>query len=285
LWAVRNLQKEPSSISGARLLDLERLNVNYGPVRALHDIDLSVARGTTVSLVGESGSGKSTLGRAIVGLQPPSSGRMAYDGMPLPGELRARDRGLMQRIQLIHQIPDTAMNPRHTVRKLLARPLELFQGLGGRDLDRAIIGLLERIELSSTFIDRLPNELSGGQKQRICIARALAARPELIICDEVTSALDQVVQEEILRLLIDIQKDTGMTYLFITHDIATVRAISNEVVVMHKGKVVERGSSEYVLNAPQQAYTKLLLSSVPKMDPDWLSGLLEARQKSPTSFR
>lgn len=285
LWAVRNLQKAPSAGSGERLLEVERLNVNYGPVRALHAVDLSVARGTTVSLVGESGSGKSTLGRAIVGLQPPASGRMAYDGKPLPGELRARDRGLMQRIQLIHQLPDAAMNPRHTVRKLLARPLELFQGLGGRGLERAIIGLLERIELSSTFIDRLPNELSGGQKQRICIARALAARPELIICDEVTSALDQVVQEEILRLLIDIQKDTGVTYIFITHDIATVRAISDEVVVMHKGRVVERGSNEQVLNAPQQAYTKLLLSSVPRMDPDWLSGLLEARQKSPIPLR
>jgi peptide/nickel transport system ATP-binding protein len=137
--------------------------------------------------------------------------------------------------------------------------------------------LLDQIELSESYLDRLPNELSGGQKQRVCIARALAAEPELIICDEVTSALDQIVQEEILKLLMRLQKETNVSYLFITHDIATVRAIADEIVVMYQGKVVQQGLKSKVLSPPHPAYTELLLSSVPEMDPDWLTRLLEAR--------
>ena len=143
-----------------------------------------------------------------------------------------------------------------------------------------VVALLESIELDESYIDRYPSELSGGQKQRISIARALAAEPELIICDEVTSALDQIVQEEILKLLMKLQKDTNVTYLFITHDIATVRAISDEIVVMHKGKVVQQGLKSKVLNPPYPAYTELLLSSVPEMDPDWLTRLLKKREKA-----
>ena len=140
-----------------------------------------------------------------------------------------------------------------------------------------MVELLESIELDESYIDRLPGELSGGQKQRICIARALAAEPELIICDEVTSALDQIVQEEILKLLMRLQKETNVSYLFITHDIATVRAIADEIVVMYQGKVVQQGPKSKVLSPPYPAYTELLLSSVPEMDPDWLTRLLEKR--------
>jgi peptide/nickel transport system ATP-binding protein len=236
-----------------------------------------VPRGRTVAVVGESGSGKSTLARAIVGLLPPTSGQILFDGTPLPRALKQRNKETLRRIQLIYQMPDTALNPRQTVRDVIGRPLEFYRGLSGRELDRKVGELLRLIELDEGLIDRLPSELSGGQKQRICIARALAAEPDIIICDEVTSALDQIVQEEILKLLMRLQQETGVTYLFITHDIATVRAIADEVVVMHRGKVVEQGPKAEVLSPPHPAYTDLLLSSVPEMDPDWLTGVLARR--------
>jgi peptide/nickel transport system ATP-binding protein len=163
------------------------------------------------------------------------------------------------------------------VRDVIGRPLEFYLGLKGQERDRKVVELLELIELSEDLIDRFPGELSGGQKQRVCIARALAADPELIICDEVTSALDQIVQEGILKLLLKLQKETNVSYLFITHDIATVRAIADEIVVMYQGKVVQQGLKSKVLSPPHPAYTELLLSSVPEMDPDWLTRLLEAR--------
>jgi peptide/nickel transport system ATP-binding protein len=167
------------------------------------------------------------------------------------------------------------------VRDIIGRPLEFYLGLRGSDNDKRVVELLEAIELDESYIDRYPGEVSGGQKQRISIARALAAQPEIIICDEVTSALDQIVQEEILQLLMKLQRETNVTYLFITHDIATVRAIADEIVVMHRGKVVQQGLKSVVLNPPYPAYTELLLSSVPQMDPDWLTGLLAKRKTSP----
>jgi len=172
---------------------------------------------------------------------------------------------------------DTAMNPRQTVGDIIGRPLEFYLGLRGRDQERRVIELLEMIELDASFYDRLPDELSGGQKQRICIARALAAEPDIIICDEVTSALDQIVQEGILNLLQRLQDEFGIAYLFITHDIATVRAISDEIVVMWQGKVVEQGMKNEILSPPHPDYSELLLSSVPEMDPDWLDTLLAQR--------
>ncbi|WP_028710707.1 ABC transporter ATP-binding protein [Paracoccus pantotrophus] len=277
LWAVRELTK-PQQPGGEPLLTVRNLQVHYGSKIALDDVSITVPRGRTVSLVGESGSGKSTLGRAICGLLPPTSGRIEYDGKPLPPRLAQRDASMLRRIQMIHQLPDTALNPRHTVRDVIGRPIEVFQKKRGKALTNAVVELLDRIELGPQFLDRLPAEMSGGQKQRLCLARALAAEPDLIICDEVTSALDQVVQEEMLRLLMDIQKDLGVTYLFITHDIATVNAISDEVVVMNQGKVIEQGPKETILQPPYPAYTELLLSSVPEMDPDWLTRLLAQRR-------
>lgn len=279
LWAVRKLIKEPSQSSDIHL-SCERLTMQFGPVRALDNVSFAVPRGRTVCVVGESGSGKSTLARAITGLLPTASGVMKYNGQALAMRLQDRNRALLQKIQLIHQNPDTALNPKRTVRDMVGRPIQHFQGLQGTELRRAVIDLLGRIELDERFLERLPDELSGGQKQRICIARALAAQPELIICDEVTSALDQVVQEEILKLLLAIQKQTDMTYIFITHDIATVRAIADQVVVMNKGTVVQQGLKTEVLNPPYPAYTELLLSSVPEMNADWLTELINGRRSA-----
>jgi peptide/nickel transport system ATP-binding protein len=165
------------------------------------------------------------------------------------------------------------MNPRQTVREIIGRPLEFYLGMRGLEQTNRIVELLEMIELDASFMERLPGELSGGQKQRICIARALAAEPDFIICDEVTSALDQIVQEGILKLLLRLQEELGLTYLFITHDISTVKAIADQVVVMNQGEVVEQGLKTEVFSPPHPGYTELLLSSVPEMDPDWLSNL------------
>jgi peptide/nickel transport system ATP-binding protein len=195
----------------------------------------------------------------------------------LPAALKDRSKEQLQKIQMIYQMADTAMNPRQTVEDIIGRPLEFYLGLTGKAREEKVIKLLEMIELDDSFMDRLPSELSGGQKQRICIARALAANPEVIICDEVTSALDQIVQEGILQLLLRLQKQYNITYLFITHDIATVKAISDEIVVMLEGKVVEQGLKSEILAPPFPDYTELLLSSVPEMDPDWLTNLLADR--------
>ena len=191
--------------------------------------------------------------------------------------LSDRSKEDLRQIQMIYQSPDTSMNPRHTVRDIVGRPLEFYHNLKGKAYSERLIELLNMIELDESFVDRLPSELSGGQKQRICIARALAAEPELIICDEVTSALDQIVQEGILKLLLKLQKELNITYIFITHDIATVKAISDEVVVMHNGLVVEQGMKNEIFSPPHPDYTQLLLSSVPEMDPKWLSRILSSK--------
>ena len=230
-----------------------------------------------VLVTGPTGSGKSTTARVITGLLPQLKGEIIFDGKKLSPKLEQRSKEELRRIQIIFQMPDTAMNPRQTVDEIIGRPIEFYQGIKGKEREAKVIELLKMIELDETFLDRLPSELSGGQKQRICIARALAANPDLIICDEVTSALDQIVQEGILKLLQKLQKELGVTYIFITHDIATVKAISDEIVVMYQGEVVEQGLKSKILNPPYPDYTELLLSSVPEMDPDWLTNLLNKR--------
>ncbi|PIB24104.1 ABC transporter [Amylibacter kogurei] len=277
LWSVRALEK-PENISNDTVLEIKNVDAAYaGTVKVLHDVNIKIARGTTVAVVGESGSGKSTTARVITGLLPPLTGETLFNGEPLPPALKDRSKDQLQRIQMIYQMADTAMNPRQTVAEIIGRPLEFYHGLRGRKKQDRILELLEMIELDQTFYDRLPSELSGGQKQRVCIARALAAEPEVIICDEVTSALDQIVQEGILRLLLRLQKEYNITYLFITHDIAVVQAISDEIVVMYQGGVVEQGPKSVVMSPPHPDYTQLLLSSVPEMDPDWLSNLVDGR--------
>ncbi|MER8614636.1 ABC transporter ATP-binding protein [Mesorhizobium sp. M0435] len=278
LWAVRKLAK-PEVPADDYLLTIDNVTAAYGrAVKVLQDVSIKVPRGRTVAVVGESGSGKSTLARVVTGLLPPLSGSISFAGQALSKTLKARPKEILRRIQMIYQMPDNALNPRQTVEEVIARPLEFYLGLKGAQRDRRIGELMHMVEMSETYLDRLPAELSGGQKQRVCIARALAADPELIICDEITSALDQIVQEEILKLLMRLQRELGMSYIFITHDIATVRAIADEIVVMHQGKVVEQGLKSEILTPPHAPYTERLLSSVPEMDPDWLTRLLASRR-------
>ena len=283
LLSVRSGRREKDqSETGIRtILEVENLSASYTPgVNVLEDIDLKVEQGKTIAIVGESGSGKTSLARAITGLLPPSKGRVIYGGKELPPLLKSRNRESLRRLQMVYQMPDVSLNPKQTVRKIVGRPLDFYFGLRGREREGRIIELLEMVELSKKFIDRFPNELSGGEKQRVCIARALAAKPDLIICDEVTSALDQLVGEEILKLLQRLQNELGVTYLFITHDLATVKVISDEIVVMLNGRIVEQGPRQEVLTPPHHEYTELLLSSVPVMDPDWLDNVLKKRQSA-----
>ena len=276
LWSVRSLEKEIISPQ-APILEIKDLDAAYGTAKVLNKINISVPRGSTVAVVGESGSGKSTAARVITGLLPQLNGEVKFEGVDLPPKLENRSKEQKRRIQMIYQMADTAMNPRQTVREIIGRPLEFYLGITGSQKDSRVLELLEMIELDGRFLDRLPSELSGGQKQRICIARALAAEPEFVICDEVTSALDQIVQEGILKLLMRLQKDLNLTYLFITHDISTVKAISDQVVVMNLGEVVEQGIKSEVFSPPHPPYTELLLSSVPEMDPEWLTNLNSAK--------
>ena len=272
LWSVRSLEKTQQEAE-ASILSLQSIDAAYGVEKVLHDVSIEVPKGSTVAVVGESGSGKSTAARVITGLLPQMSGIVRFDDEDLPPALSNRSKDQKRRIQMIYQMADTAMNPRQTVREIIGRPLEFYLSMRGSEQTNRIVELLEMIELDASFMERLPGELSGGQKQRICIARALAAEPDFIICDEVTSALDQIVQEGILKLLLRLQEELGLTYLFITHDISTVKAIADQVVVMNQGEVVEQGLKTEVFSPPHPDYTELLLSSVPEMDPDWLSNL------------
>ena len=277
LWAVRSIAK-PAEDAPDNVLEIKGVDAAYSAsLKVLHGVSIAVPRGRTVAIVGESGSGKSTTARVVTGLLPPMSGEILFNGAPLSPDLKSRSKDQLRQIQMIYQMADTAMNPRQTVREIIGRPVEFYHGLKGRERDARVKELLEQIELDESFLHRLPGELSGGQKQRICIARALAAEPDVIICDEVTSALDQIVQEGILQLLLRLQKDLGISYIFITHDIATVRAISDRIVVMYQGRVVEQGLKDEILAPPHADYTETLLASVPEMDPDWLTGILETQ--------
>ncbi len=285
LLSVRTLTEDRvlSDAEDDVVLEIDNVSASYtgkASEKVLEDINLVVRRSRTVALVGESGSGKSTLARVITGLLPPLSGKILYDGKVLPPALKARERENLRIMQMIYQMPDTALNPRQKVRDIIGRPLSFYFQMNGSDQEKRIRELLEMIELSpKKYIDRFPGEMSGGEKQRICIARALAAKPELIICDEVTSALDQLVAEGILKLLQDLQNELQVSYLFITHDLATVKAIADEIVVMLQGRIVEQGPKKKVLDPPYHEYTDLLLSSVPEMDPDWLDTVLKIRKE------
>jgi peptide/nickel transport system ATP-binding protein len=281
LWAVRSFQrpqKPPAPAGETPVIRVEHVSAAYGQVPVLHDVSFDIHRGRTVAVVGESGSGKSTAARVITGLLPPTDGRILANGVALRPDYRRRSKNELRQAQMIYQMADTALNPKSRIRDIIGRPVEFYTGLKGRDRRRRVEQILEDIELDpARFYDRFPSELSGGQKQRIGIARALAAEPDFIICDEVTSALDQLVAEGILKLLARLQDERGLAYMFITHDLATVRAIADEVVVMKDGRVVEAGPKDEMFAPPHHPYTDLLLSSVPEMDPDWLTRLLDAR--------
>jgi len=281
LWAVRSFQRpaKPAISAGATpIVSLKNVSAAYGKSPVLFDVAFDIHAGRTVAVVGESGSGKSTTARCITGLLPPSQGHIEFNGEVLPLDYRKRSKDQLRQVQMIYQMADTALNPRSSIGDIIGRPVQFYSGLTGLAKRKRVEELLAQIELEpGQYIDRLPSELSGGQKQRIGIARALAAEPQFIICDEVTSALDQLVAEGILKLLAQLQDDLSLSYMFITHDLATVRAISDEVVVMKDGQVVEQGPKTEMFQPPHHPYTDLLLSSVPEMDPDWLTYLLNAR--------
>jgi peptide/nickel transport system ATP-binding protein len=280
LVSVRQIEHPEKAPAGAPVLSCENITARYRGTKfdVLKDVSVQLYPGQTLAVVGESGSGKSTLARVITGLLPPSGGRIVFDGRELTPDLASRPRNDLRELQMIYQMADVAMNPRQTVGTIIGRPLEFYFGLKGDEKKRRIAELLDEIEMGKGFIDRYPAELSGGQKQRVCIARALAAKPKLIICDEVTSALDPLVADGILKLLLNLQKIEDVAYLFITHDLATVRAIADSIVVMYQGRVVRYGTKTEVLSPPFDDYTDLLLSSVPEMKLGWLENVLATRK-------
>jgi peptide/nickel transport system ATP-binding protein len=273
LWTVRNLEK-PQEAPAEPILRISHVDAHYGDFKVLEDICVDLPRGRTLAVVGESGSGKSTLARVIAGLLPAVSGTISLDGTPLASSLKQRTAGQLRGIQMIYQSADAALNPRHTVMDLVGRTITLHDGLKGQACARRVVELLEMVELSQGHITSFPSELSGGQKQRVSIARAIAADPDVFVCDEITSGLDQLVQEQILKLMLNLQKELGKTYMFITHDIATVNAIADNVVVMQRGRIVQQGPKQELLASPTHPYTKSLLAAVPQMDPHWLDGVL-----------
>jgi peptide/nickel transport system ATP-binding protein len=278
LVSIRKTHKKSATRQSDALLSVENVDAGYGKLQILSDVTLHVPPGQTLAVVGESGSGKSTLARVITGLLPPTQGSIVYNGTVLKPRLKQRKREELRTLQMIYQMADTAMNPRQTVRQIIGRPLKFYLKLGRRRRENYTLDLLDAIELPRDFIDRYPAELSGGQKQRVAIARALAAGPKLIICDEPTSALDPLVADGIIKLLMRLQAETGISYLFITHDIAMVRAIADSIAVMYRGRVVRFGPKERVLSPPFDDYTDLLLSSVPEMELGWLEKVLKHRK-------
>ncbi|MBC2741842.1 MAG: ABC transporter ATP-binding protein [Desulfosarcina sp.] len=278
LLNVRRQKKKMVPPAKDAVLSVSGLTAGYNKFQnVVEDISFDVRKGRTVAVVGESGSGKTSLARVITGLLPPSEGRISFNGDVLTPQLKGRSKEILRRLRMVYQMPDVALNPRQKIRRILGRPLEFFFKMGAKAKKKKVLELLEMIEMGPEFYDRYPSELSGGQKQRICIARALASQPDLIICDEVTSALDQLVAEGILKLLQRLQDELGVSYLFITHDLATVKAIADDVIVMLQGKIVEQGPRDEMFTPPHHDYTQRLFSSVPEMDPDWLDNLLECR--------
>ena len=283
LLNVRTERKDLAQVDRQQdmVLRVQNVSAQYGKdIRVLEGVSVDVARGETVAVVGESGSGKSTLARVITGLLPPYEGEVSFQGEQLTGSFADRSKQDLRQLQMIYQMPDVALNPRQRISEILGRPLRFYLGMEQSRRRERIDELLHEVELPENYAERFPYELSGGEKQRICIARALAAEPQLIICDEVTSALDQLVSEDILKLLNRLQKTLGLSYLFITHDLATVKAVADRIVVMLQGRVVEQGEKDEMLRPPHHEYTELLLSSVPEMDPDWLDRVTAERVAS-----
>jgi peptide/nickel transport system ATP-binding protein len=255
----------------ASILSVRDVSMAYqsGP-EVLSRVSLDLPPAHTLAVVGESGSGKSSLGRVLCGLTAASRGDILFHGDPLPALVKRRSKDQLRRLQLIHQSPDVALNPRQTVEVIVGRPLSFYFGTRGNERRRRVRELLEQVELEPALMGRYPAALSGGQKQRVCIARALAAEPDAIVCDEPTSALDPLVAQGVLSLLARLQRDTGVSLVFITHDIKIVRSIAHSIAVMHRGKVVRSGSARYVLSPPFDPETERLLSAVPEMEVGWL---------------
>ena len=243
----------------------------------LKDVSVSIERGKTVGIIGESGSGKSTFARVLAGLLPPVTGSVLLDGKTLAPDLRDRTRDELRKVQFVYQMADTALNPRHRIRDILGRPVEFYRDLKGGEKESQIHNLLEMVELPAQFGDRYPHELSGGQKQRVSLARALAAGPEVVLCDEVTSALDTIVGANVIDLLKSLRRETGVSFVFISHDLSTVASFADHIVVMYDGQVAEQAPTDQLLVPPHHPYTDLLIASVPEMRTGWLEEAIESR--------
>lgn len=271
-------------MSPKTLLQVESVVVEYpgkgfraDPFRALRGVNVDVGPGETLGLVGESGSGKTTLGRAVLGLAPVTKGRILFEGRDIGLSSRKERRALSRDIQVVFQDPYTSLNPAMEIGDILAEPLYV-QGQSPAAARARVNELLDQVALPADAIHRLPREFSGGQRQRIAIARALALSPKLIVCDEPVSALDLSTQARVLDLFLQIQQDTGVAYLFISHDLDVVRHISHRVAVMYHGQIVEQGPAEQVTRAPQHPYTQRLLLASPVPDPDHQAARRESRK-------
>jgi len=281
--ALDDESPRPPRLPGEPFLVVDRLVHDYGrgrdASRAVDDVSFAVERGTTHALVGESGSGKTTIGRAVAGFHGPSGGDIRIGAHDVPAE--RRDRALRRVVQLVSQNPYASLDPRRTVGQTIGEPLRNWRPADGGVRDRRVLArrvatALDRVALPADVVDRLPAELSGGQRQRVAIARALIIEPELVVLDEAVSALDVTVQSQILELLEQLQRELGLTYLFITHDLAVVRRIADTVTVLRRGRAVETGTAHQVLGQPQHEYTRALLDAVPA--PDWLRDLRGPRR-------
>ncbi|MEM1047269.1 MAG: ABC transporter ATP-binding protein [Pseudomonadota bacterium] len=273
-------------------LEVKNVDAGYGrkadgsvAIRILKDVSLSVERGHVVGIIGESGCGKSTLARVMAGILPAASGDVVLDGQTLKPDLRNRSRDELRRVQFVFQMADTALNPRQTIGDIIGRPLTFYHGLTGRKRRERVLEILRLVELPLEFEGRVPAELSGGQKQRVGLARALAADPEVIICDEVTSALDTIVAANIIKLLRRLRDQLGVSYVFISHDLSTVASFADELAVLYNGRLVDFGPVDEVLSPPWHQYTELLVKSVPEMRVGWLDEIAEEQQKLATNFK
>jgi peptide/nickel transport system ATP-binding protein len=282
---------EPAEAAGTAVvtpvLEVRNVVAGYGQagrdgaplVPVLRDITFSIRAGSTLGIIGESGCGKSTLARVIAGLLPAAKGEVFLAGTPLPRSLGERTQDQLRKVQIVFQMADTALNPSRSVARILGRPLEFYHGLHGGERRRRVLALLDMVRLPTNVADRLPDELSGGQKQRVNLARALAAEPALILCDEVTSALDTVVGAAILDLLAELRKELGVAYMFISHDLSTVRAICDEVMILYAGQMMEFGSRTALSQRPLHPYSDLLISSVPELRTGWLDSISDTHLK------
>jgi len=277
LAAARPEERPITADAEQSLLSVSGVTAGYGRVRGgtpanpvLRDIDFSLRRGAALGVIGESGSGKSTLARVIAGLLPAASGEVQLEGEVLPGAMAGRSREQLRRVQIVFQHADTALNPSHTVGEILARPLAFYHGLKGPAARERVGELLDLIRLPRDLAGRNSSQLSGGQKQRVNLARALAAEPDVLICDEVTSALDTVVAAAILDLIDNLRRDLGIATIFISHDISTARAFCDDIMVLYGGRVVELANRARFSGSGHHPYTQLLLDSVPEIDPAWL---------------
>ncbi|MBE9475806.1 MAG: ABC transporter ATP-binding protein [Proteobacteria bacterium] len=266
-------------------IEVKNMTAGYGEIvdgkpaiTVLRDINMSVKNGHVVGVIGESGCGKSTLARVIAGLLPPAQGDIILDGNILKGSYKQRSKKELQRVQFVYQMADTALNPKQLISEILGRPVEMFQNLRGQEKRAKVAELLRLVELPAEFENRYATELSGGQKQRINLARSLAALPEIMLCDEVTSALDSIVASNVVKLLKRLRDLTGVSFMFITHDLSTVAAFADEIVVLYAGRIVEQGPADEVLAPPFHPYTRLLISSVPEMRIDWLEETMKKRE-------